>query len=235
MAANISAYPGLAAALNPAATETRIEERFSDGLKYLRVTQTFAEGEGEQFLFLAGAAGVELLKTDNVVNFPNHDLGGQLGYSGAMSDQEHAAVAAEAIASVDVFKTGAGPGQGSVACLWAARRVVFKAVNQWITQSDGTAEFYGELQAGGMVPAGADTLPAGAIIISPTAGKAVGHIGLLGAGAGHERLVYSNHSPSKSDPVARWKQNYTVGSFTDYHTAKGLPTLFYRLPKPVKI
>ena len=225
-------YPGLAEALNQAATSTDVESRKVGGLTYLRVTQTFREGEGEQFLFRMDGEERTLLAVDNAVAFPDPNFRAGLGYSGTMSDADHAAVAAVAIASVDVFKTRDGPGHGSVACMWAARHVVYNTVKQWITQSDGTATFYSELQKGGIKPVGADTLPNGATIISPTTPKAIGHIGLLGNGVGPGRLVYSNHSPSHADPVARWEQNYTVGSFTKYHTDHGLETLFYRLPKP---
>jgi hypothetical protein len=82
-----------------------------------------------------------------------------------------------------------------------------------------------------MKPDKADNLPAGAIIISPTTSNGIGHVGILGAGKGDNRLVYSNHSPSRKDPVARWEQNYTVKSFTAAHEAKGLETYFYRLPR----
>ena len=235
MSTTAAQFPGLTEKLGSDAKTTAVEEHSIGGIKYLRVTQTFAEGEGEQRLFAVTAKGVDLLKVDNAVEFPNPEFVGGRGYAGTMSDEEHAEVAAEAIASVDVFKTGQGPGNGSVACMWAARTVVFNAVDQWITHTDGTATFYTELQQGGMTPVASDGLPDGAIIISPTTPRAIGHIGLLGAGTGRDRLVYSNHSPSAADPVARWKQNYTVGSFTDGHTAKGLQTLFYRLPKPATL
>jgi hypothetical protein len=172
------------------------------------------------------------ISRDNSVSFPEAKQELFLGYSGPMSDREHGAVAAEAIRSVDVFKTGSDPSHGHLACLWAARRVVHSAVHQWITRQDGTATFYKELRDGGMVPSSADSLPPGAIIIAPTAGKGVGHIGLLGDGNGSDRLVYSNHSLSTRDPVARWKQNYTVGSFVNKMHGRGLKTYFFRLPKP---
>jgi hypothetical protein len=131
---------------------------------------------------------------------------------------------------VDNYKTGDGPDNGNLACMWACRHVVYFATNVWITKADGTATFYDELTKGGMKPDKADNLPPGALIISPTTPKGVGHVGILGAGTGDNRLVYSNHSPSHNDPVARWEQNYTVKSFTAAHAAKGLETYFYRLP-----
>jgi hypothetical protein len=61
-------------------------------------------------------AGVQLMKVDNTVDFPNSNFAGRAGYSGTMSDAEHAKVAAESVASVDVFKTDAGPKGGHLAC-----------------------------------------------------------------------------------------------------------------------
>lgn len=227
-------FPAIKAFLNPHATDTHLEKREIGGTTFIRVTQLFAEGEGEQLLFAAKNGVVDFVAVDNVVEYPSLTLSPEAltAYHGTMTDREHAAVAQKAIELVDVFKTGDGPGHGNVACLWAARRVVHDAVKQWITKRDGTSKFHEELQAGGMKPVAADSLPPGAIIISPTTPQGVGHIGLLGAGSGGSRLVYSNHSPSKKDPVARWKQNYTVKSFTERHEKMGLQTLFYRLPKP---
>ena len=204
------------------------------GSTFIKVTQLFSDGEGDQLLFKLNNGAISLIAADNVVEYPS--LSPQIerfkGYDGTMTDEEHAAVARQAIASVDVFKTGNGPDNGNLACLWAARHVVYFATQQWITYKDGTATFYGELEAGGMKPETADSLPPGAIIISPTTQKAVGHIGLLGSGSGGSRPVFSNHSPSPQDLVARWRQNYTVESFTQAHAKKGLQTLFYRLPRP---
>ncbi len=213
---------------------TRIQRRQFRGKTYLKATQILEDGVGEQFLFGFEHGAGTLLASDNAVRFPSARHGLAVRYDGTMSDAEHAKVAAEATAEVDVFKTGAGPGHGSVACLWAARRVIFAAVQQWITQQDGTAAFYEELKAGGIQDVAEDELPPGAIIIAPTSGKKIGHIGLLGEGRGSDRLVYSNHSPNARDPVARWEQNYTVGSFVKAHDKVGLKTLFYRLPKPIK-
>lgn len=233
---SVGDFPGLKAYLSKDATDTEVEERKLGNTVMLRVTQLFSEGEGEQYLFSLEGGKINLIASDNSVEFSSGDLQTSRAvadYNGDMSDSEHAAVAAEAIASVDVFKTGGGPSKGARACLWAARRVVHKATSKWITASDGTRAFYDELRRGGMQPAPADSLPPGAIIISPTSGrKKVGHIGLLGEGSGGARLVYSNHSPSRRDPVARWEKNYTVAKFTEYHDRKGLPTYFFRLPNP---
>jgi hypothetical protein len=230
--AGINDYPQLKALLDPNSTISNVETNEVNGVKYVRVTEHFDEEEGGQSLFKITGDNAQQIAKDNVVDFPSLLLAAPapVHYSGTMSDSDHAKVAAEAIKQVDIYKTGDGPDHGNLACMWACRHVVNFATNVWITKVDGTAQFYDELRQGGMKPDKADNLPAGAIIISPTTSKGVGHVGILGAGTGDNRLAYSNHSPSHSDPVARWEQNYTVKSFTDAHTAKGLATYFYRLP-----
>jgi hypothetical protein len=230
--ASIDDYPQLGALLDPKSTVSKVETKEVDGIKYVRVTEHFDEGEGGQSLFKIVGENAEQIAKDNVVDFPSTllTIEAVVSYSGTMSDSDHAKVAGEAVKRVDNYKTGDGPDHGNLACMWACRHVVYFATNVWITKTDGTAQFYDELRKGGMKPDKADNLPPGAIIISPTTSKGIGHVGILGAGTGNNRLVYSNHSPSHNDPIARWKQNYTVKSFTAAHEAKGLETYFYRLP-----
>jgi len=225
-------YPQLKALLDPKGTVSKVETNEFNGEEYVRVTQHFDDQEGGQFLFKITGENAEQIAADNVVDFPSALLTTQavVSYNGTMSNSDHAKVAEEAINQVDKYKTGDGPDGGNLACMWACRHVVYFAVDVWITKADGTSQFYDELNKGGMNPDKADNLPAGAIIISPTTSKGIGHVGILGAGKGDNRLVYSNHSPSRKDKVARWEQNYTVKSFTDVHAAKGLQTYFYRLP-----
>jgi hypothetical protein len=231
--AGIDDYPQIKTLLDPKGTVSNVETNEVGGVKYVRVTEHFDEGEGGQVLFKIVGGSAEQIAIDNVVNFPSGLVTTEAAvrYNGTMSDQDHAKVAAEAVKQVDVYKTGDGPDHGNLACMWACRHVVFFATNQWITKADGTATFYDELRSGGMKPDKADNLPPGALILSPTTSKGVGHVGILGTGTGDNRPVYSNHSPSHTDPVARWKQNYTVKSFTDFHKSKGLDTFFYRLPQ----
>jgi hypothetical protein len=230
--ASIDAYPQLKAFLDPKSTASNLETKQLDGVNYVRITQYFDDHEGSQLLFKIVGENAEQIAADNVVDFPGLAVAkAAVHYNGTLSDSDHAKVAAEAVNRVDTYKTGDGPDHGNLACMWACRHVVHFAVNVWITRADGTATFYDELTSGGMTPDKADNLPAGAIILSPTTSRGVGHVGILGGGTGDGRLVYSNHSPSHSDPVARWKQNYTVKSFTDAHAAHGLKTYFYRLPR----
>jgi hypothetical protein len=231
--ASIGDYPQLKALLDRKGTVSNVETKEFNGEEYVRVTKHFDDQGGGQFLFKIVGGKAELTAEDNVVDFPSALLTTKavITFSGTMSDSDHAKVAKEAINRVDNYKTGNGPDHGNLACMWACRHVVYFAVNMWITKTDGTAQFYDELVNGGMKPDKADNLPAGAIIISPTTHMGIGHVGILGAGSGDKRPVYSNHSPSHSDPVARWERNYTVKTFKDFHKAKGLATYFYRLPK----
>ena len=222
----ITDHPELRRFLGDEASQVELETRHDDDSTLLRATQLFKNGEGRQLLFRETATDVELLKIDNIVEWPSPDFVGGPVYRGTMSDDDHAKVAAESITKLH-YSTSAGPSGGELACLWIARRIVNWATGKWITQSDGTGDFYKQLQAGGMIPVAADTLPPGAIIISPTDDKAVGHIGLLGTGQSGDRLVYSNSSKR-----AEWEQNYTVARFIQYHQSIGLPTYFYRLPEP---
>jgi hypothetical protein len=230
--AGIDNYPQLKSFLDPQGTVTNVETYQVAGESFVRVTEHFDDQEGGQLLFKIVGGNAQQIAADNVVEFPSTVLTPQAAvrYSGTMSDSDHEKVAKEAIQRVDNYKTGDGPDHGNLACMWACRHVVNFALNVWITKQDGTGAFYGELTRGGMIPEKADDLPDGAIIISPTTSKGIGHVGILGAGKGGGRLVYSNHSPSRKDPVARWKQNYTVETFTEFHKARGLETYFYRLP-----
>lgn len=231
--ASIDDYPQLKPLLDPAGTVSNVETADVAGETYVRITEHFDDQEGGQSLFKIVGDDAKQIAADNVVDFPSGLLKAQAAvhYNGTMSDDDHAKVAQEAIDQVNKYKTGDGPDHGNLACMWACRHVVYFAINVWITKQDGTSAFYGELQSGGAKSDQADNLPPGALIISPTTSKGVGHVGILGAGKGDDRLVYSNHSPSTKDPVARWEQNYTVKSFTDVHKAKGLATYFYRLPR----
>jgi hypothetical protein len=99
-------------------------------------------------------------------------------------------------------------------------------------QGRRTAEFEPELRACfGQASNDPDILPGG-IVISPTRNipgskrRNVGHVGLVGAGKGGARLIYSNSSAR-----ARLEQNYTVSTWTKrYRDTKGLSVLFYPLP-----
>ncbi len=228
----IDDYPQVKALLDPKGTVSNVETYQAGGESYVRVTSHFDDSEGGQLLFKVAGGNAEQIAADNVVDFPSSlpTIQAKIAFSGTMSDADHAKVAAEAISQVDKFKTGDGPDHGNLACMWACRHVVFFALNVWITKADGTATFFDELTKGGMKQEKPGDLPAGALILSPTTSKGVGHVGLLGTGTGDGRLVYSNHSPSHPDPVARWEQNYTVKSFVDFHAARHLDTFFYRLP-----
>jgi hypothetical protein len=130
------------------------------------------------------------------------------------------------------FDSSSGPDHGNLACVWVVRHVIKKALNRWVTQTDGTAVFDPELKACfGHSLSAEDVLPGG-IILSPTQSipgtsrRNIGHIGLLGAGNGNSRLIYSNSSAH-----AKLEQNFNVGTWIHrYKTTKGLPVHFFPIP-----
>lgn len=131
------------------------------------------------------------------------------------------------------FSTATGPDGGNLACVWAVRNIVFKALNRWVTRTDSTSDFARELQNGyGQSFREAD-LPDGSIVISPTVWGSGsmrgrhGHVGLLGARLPDgDRLIYSNSSGRK-----RWEQNFTRTQWVSlYKDTKGLDVLFYPIP-----
>lgn len=151
---------------------------------------------------------------------------------GPSSDEEHRSVHDAAKMQVGVFDSSSGPDHGNLACVWAVRHIVKAVLGRWITRTDGTAVFAQELlSCFGSTHQEADVKPGG-IIISPTQNipgatrRNVGHVGIIGAGGGLNRLIYSNSSAQ-----ARWQQNFTLGSWiARYRDTKRLKVLFFPLP-----
>lgn len=133
--------------------------------------------------------------------------------------------------AVDVFQTSDGPGGGALACVWSLRTILHDALGYWVTRTDGTEDFGAELQGDYRKVFGEPDVLPGGIVISPTQVQAgtkkriVGHVGILGAGAGDARKIYSNSSRRKV-----WSQNYTVATWKAYQLPRGLDVLFYPLP-----
>lgn len=151
---------------------------------------------------------------------------------GPSSADEHRAVHDAAKAEVGRFSSRTGPDRGNLACVWAVRHIVKPVLGRWITRTDGTAVFAPELlSCFGAAHAEANVKPGG-IIISPTQNvpgssrRNVGHVGILGAGNGDARLIYSNSSAR-----AVWEQNFTLASWNArYRDRKRLKVLFFPLP-----
>jgi hypothetical protein len=226
-------YPELANFLDPTDDyATEAIERRSGGITYLVVTQR-GEIDSGQLLFEITNRGLVLKDEDNTVEIgPRLDtLSAAAALSCQISERDDIrAVYDMAVASVDTFSSASGPDEGNLACVWAVRHIAKKALGRWITRTDGTAVFDPELRRcfdGNIAEA---DVPAGGIIISPTEGRNIGHVGLLGPAAENgRRLIYSN-----SSSAALWKQNFTLDSWIQrYRVRKGLKVRFYPIPNYV--
>jgi hypothetical protein len=134
-------------------------------------------------------------------------------------------------ASVNTLDTSTVPGtnHGHLACAWAVNTIIRKALGRPIVDSLSTTVTGQRLKVQDRQVAESSIGP-GMIIISPTDGAKVGHVGIIGplppasADPGG-RLIYSNSSSkgvfAQNFTLSTWKQN--VGE------ARGLPVLFYDL------
>lgn len=227
--ADPKSYPELLPFLADDIDDIEVETVTNDGGSFLAVTAT-ADDSTDQFLFAETPDGL----TDNT------DQAGQIlgtdlrlgGFQGAATTALHAQSLAAAQAEVGQFQTSAGPGGGSLACVWSLRTILHNALGYWVTQSDGTDTFGAELQRDYQQPYTEDQIQGGGIIISPTKTvrgtkkRIVGHVGILGSGSGDGRLIYSNSSRKKI-----WDQNYSIQTWKARRIPRGLPVLFYPLPK----
>lgn len=215
------------------------QEVYVNGERFLVITQA-GEHDGGQICFKRTEDGWQLFDSDTVVdvmqptNFRNMLAAGTAAATvcNPSSDEDHAKVAALMVEQVDRFSSAEGPDGGNLACVWAVRKMVFKALGRAITTTDGTAVFDPELQRCFGATSQFEEVPAGGIIISPTtetpSGRNIGHVGLLGPHTASldDRLVYSNSSSR-----AVWKQNFTVGKWIQkYREDKHLKVRTYRLP-----
>jgi hypothetical protein len=203
--------------------------------RFLVVTQQ-SEIDGGQLLFKATLDGWVPIDSDTNIDVLNNS---QIvtsiirsGVCGASSSDDHMKVGEAVQDQVDKFSSANGPDGGNLACVWAVRHIVKKAINRFITRTDGTAVLDAELQKcfGGTLEE--NEVDAGSIVISPTVtrpdgSRNIGHVGLLGpGGVGLSRLIFSN-----SSSAAMWKQNFTLDTWIKrYRVTKGLKVRFYPLP-----
>lgn len=117
-------------------------------------------------------------------------------------------------------KQASGTQNGKLACAWAVNRVVNDALGRPVGGGLSTANMDVALRngKGDRIPESDAT--AGSIIISPTEGRVVGHVGILGKGG----LVYSNSSSK-----ALWVQNYTISTWRRRYGDRGLDVKFYNV------
>jgi hypothetical protein len=109
---------------------------------------------------------------------------------------------------------------GHLACAWAVNRIVNFALGQPIGGGLSTTAMGQVLKSKDIAVDDIEPM-AGMIIISPTEGSNIGHVGIRGEGG----LIYSNSSSH-----GQWEQNKTIASWTSYyHDGKGLPVLHYQL------
>jgi hypothetical protein len=240
-------YPALAKYLDDSEQYDVSCAEFTDGEdRYLIVTQR-GDVDGGQLRFRITEGHLEPVEIATIINVAPHGarmmaLAARAATLTPAQQADVDAVAGKmtglankpADASANTkFSTSAGPDGGNLACVWAVRHLVFKALNRWITRSDSTSDFARELQNGyGQSFKEAD-LPDGSIIISPTVWSSGnmqgrhGHVGLLGAHLPNgDRLIYSNSSTR-----ARWEQNFTLSAWVSrYKNTKGLDVLFYPIP-----
>ena len=207
--------------------------------RYLIVTQKGIDGQ--QLLFKWNGTHFEYWDNETIIDNRLSASGwlstdarpdATLATCGSSSDLDHDKVYRYTLTQVNVFDFSSGPDGGNLACCWTVRHIVFNALKRWITMTDGTMEFGQELRACFHVGADEASVPPGGIVISPTKDipgtkrRNVGHVGVVGEGIGDQRLIYSN-----SSSLARFEQNFTVGSWTArYSKVKQLDVLFYPLP-----
>lgn len=227
----LATYPELAESIDTTDDYRNNYSEFNVGAsRFLLITQT-SDLDGGQHLFVWNEENWQRVDSDSFIDVTGTErtliLRAVRRACTFSSPTDHTAVANALAASVDNFSSASGPDGGNLACCWAVRRLVHKILGRWITRSDATAIFDVELQqCYGSTWQEAD-VAAGGIIISPTQGSNIGHVGLLGpGGTGGSRKIYSN-----SSGAAQWKQNFTLDSWiARYRVQKHLKVRFYPLP-----
>lgn len=110
--------------------------------------------------------------------------------------------------------------RGRRACAWAVNRLVTFALGRPVGGGLATAEMVKVLRTRDF-PVSRTAAQPGAIIISPTTGTRIGHVGIFGEG----NLIYSN-----SSDLGNWSQSHTIAKWnSDYGAGKGLTVEFYHL------
>jgi hypothetical protein len=206
-----------------------IEQLTIGGVDHLRVRQIGEIDSGEILLRNEGGR-LALVGSDTIV-----DMGYAKPKRAATaaticrpsSSADHDTLFRYMLTQVNVFDSSSGPDHGNLACVWTVRHIAKAALNRAITATDATAVFGQELKRCYATPfAQTDVLPGG-LVIAPTQGSNIGHVGFVGAAStGGGRLIYSNSSAR-----TRFEQNFTIDSWIDrYKRRKGLEVLFCPLP-----
>ena len=110
--------------------------------------------------------------------------------------------------------------KGKLACAWAVNRIAKFALGSQIGGGLQTAAMIKVLRASHGLVAEGNAVP-GCVIISPTQGGNIGHVGVFGAGM----KIYSN-----SSSAGMWLQTHSLTQWKNYYGAKkGLQVHFYQL------
>jgi hypothetical protein len=115
---------------------------------------------------------------------------------------------------------------GRLACAWAVNEVARRALGKPIGGGLRTADMAKVLkEKHELVPE--SRVSAGMVVISPTQGENIGHVGIIGdiKSPVSESLIYSNSSQH-----GVFEQNYTIKRWkASYKTRKRLPVLYYSI------
>ncbi len=237
MSSVFTQHPELADYLDTTSDYTNTTAEFeADGKRWLLVTQK-SEESGGQILFQYFGDQLLPVKADTIIDLnpsrENIDSLRARGLVGPAPEAEHVKVAATAREQVNVFSSSNGPDHGNLACVWAVRKIVRKALGRTITRTDSTSVLAEELEASLGKSLDESAAPAGGIVLSPTNWSSLrrsvrhGHVGLLGPRVkDQDRIIFSNSSAR-----ARWEQNFTLSKWRrKYEDSSGLEVLFYPIP-----
>jgi hypothetical protein len=208
--------------------EVSIEPVTIGGVEHLRVKQVGEIDSGEILLRKEGAKLV-LVGSDTVIDhYARPTIAARSAeVCNPSSGADHDTLFRHMLTQVNVFDSSKGPDHGNLACVWTVRHIAKDALHRTITSTDATAVFGQELKRCYAAPFAQSDVAAGGLVISPTEGSNIGHVGFVGAAASSgRRLIYSNSSAR-----ARFEQNFTIDSWIErYKTRKHLQVLFCPLP-----
>jgi hypothetical protein len=214
------------------------------------VVDQFGEQGGQTLVKQAGANAPEILAQDTTI-FPLKDelalppavktalstglkppdLPGPTPLATPLADDadvaarlfEQAKKCDETLVSRDVAMTNGG----RLACAWAVNKVASLAIGKPIGGGLSTTEMGKVLKAKHtLMPEG--QIAEGTVVISPTQGGNVGHVGIVGkvAGSAGATRIYSNSSNR-----GVFADDFTVAKWKSFYGGKGLPVLFYAVKK----
>ena len=247
----VNVPPGVAALLNPLLSHEVVGRAVIDDVTYLLLDQFDDDAGGQLLIEIAPDEEPRLVLADTVLFAPGTDflhtsLGQRLATAFDTSERFHVdhdirdaevdtrltnisdCVFEQTLACVGVLSSKSVPGTngGRLACAWAVNEIVKRATGRPIGGGLSTIKMAKVLRASATQVRQEEAEP-GTVIISPTTGGVVGHVGIVGDSAEDgDKLVYSNSSSR-----ALFVQNFTIQRWrARYERSLGLQVLFYRLP-----